>query len=188
MVRPAPRTRGNVSAAPDSPTGSAPLIVTAQLPPDLAKWATALRTAHFPPERNHLAAHVTLFHALPHFCSDEIRTVLTRETAGLAPIEAELTGIMSLGGGTALKLVSADMLILRDRLAECFHGLLTAQDSHRPRLHITIQNKVTLKEARALQQQLEFQVEARHFRFAGLGLHIYRNGPWEFVRNFAFRG
>mgnify|MGYP004351873915 CR=1 FL=1 len=42
-----------------------PLILTAQLPADLHRWATALRTEHFPPERNYLEAHVTLFHALP---------------------------------------------------------------------------------------------------------------------------
>jgi hypothetical protein len=38
----------------------APLIVTAELPPDLQAWATSLRQRHFPPERNYLAAHVTL--------------------------------------------------------------------------------------------------------------------------------
>ena len=170
--------------APDSP----PYIVTANLPPDLAKWATSLRNAYFPPERNYLAAHVTLFHALPHFCADEIRAALAQEAAECVPVEAELVGLMSLGGGTALKLSSPAMLDLRDRIAERFHGLLTGQDGHRPRLHVTIQNKVTPKEAKALQAVLEPQIVPRSFRFSGLGLHIYRGGPWEQVRNFPFRG
>ncbi len=166
----------------------APYIVTAELPADLAKWATTLRTAHFPPERNFLSAHVTLFHALPRFADGEIRRALAHEAGQHAPIKGELTGIMPLGGGTALRLHSPTMLELRDRLATSFHGLLTAQDSHRPRLHVTVQNKVTSAQAKALQQALQPQVTERVFRFAGLGLHIYRGGPWEFVRSFAFRG
>ncbi len=168
--------------------GRAPFIVTALLPPDLAGWATRLRTEHFPPERNHLKAHVTLFHALPYFCADEVRAALAQEAAEMAPVEAELIGLMSLGGGTALKLLSPSMLELRDRLAERFHGLLTGQDSHRPRLHVTIQNKVTAKEAKALQAELEPQITPCRFHFSGLGLHIYRGGPWEHVRDFPFRG
>lgn len=167
---------------------TAPFIVTAELPPDLAKWATNLRTAHFPPERNYLKAHVTLFHALPYFCADEIRAALAQEAAAEAPVEAELVGLMPLGGGTALRLYSPAMLDLRDRLADRLHGLLTSQDTHRPRLHVTIQNKVTTKEAKLLQAELEPQITSRQFCFSALGLHIYRGGPWEHVRNFSFRG
>jgi len=166
----------------------APFIVTAELPAELAKWATKLRTAYFLPERNYLKAHVTLFHALPYFCADEIRAGLAAEAAAEAPVEAELVGLMSLGGGTALKLISQSMLDLRDRLADRFHGLLTSQDTHRPRLHVTIQNKVSSKEAKALQAELEPQIMPQKFRFAGLGMHIYRGGPWEHVRNYSFRG
>jgi hypothetical protein len=184
MVRAAPPTRRDVSAEKDL----APFIVTAELPADLAKWATNLRTAHFPPERNYLKAHVTLFHALPYFCADEIRAGLAAEASAEAPVEAELVGLMSLGGGTALKLASQPMLDLRDRLADRFHGLLTSQDTHRPRLHVTIQNKVSSKEAKALQAALEPQIIPQKFRFAGMGLHIYRGGPWEHVRNYSFRG
>lgn len=188
MVCAAPPARRNVTRETAPAPDTAPFIVTAELPHDLAAWATSLRTAHFPPERNHLKAHVTLFHALPHFCADEIRAALAQEAAEEAPVEGELVGLMSLGGGTALKLSSPAMLALRDRLADRLHGLLTSQDSHRPRLHVTIQNKVTSKEAKALQAELEPQILPRSFRFVGLGLHIYRGGPWEHVRNFPFRG
>ncbi len=171
-------------AGPDD----APFIVTAQLPADLAKWANKLRTAHFPPERNYLKAHVTLFHALPAAYADEIRSVLKQEVSQISAVEGELVGLMPLGGGTALKLVSPQMMEVRDRLADRFHGLLTVQDSHRPRLHITIQNKVPGKDAKALQEALAARIIPQTFRFSGLGLHIYRGGPWEFVREFQFRG
>ena len=188
MVRTAPPARRNVSEYSDATSDMAPFIVTAELPPELAKWASNLRTAHFLPERNYLKAHVTLFHSLPYFCADEIRAGLAQEAAVEAPVNAELVGLMSLGGGTALRLISPAMLDLRDRLADRFHGLLTSQDTHRPRLHVTIQNKVTSQEAKALQAELEPQIVPQSFRFAALGLHIYRSGPWEHVRNFPFRG
>ncbi len=35
---------------------AAPLLVTADLPPDVFAWADGLRRAHFPPERNRLKA------------------------------------------------------------------------------------------------------------------------------------
>ena len=168
--------------------GDAPLILTAELPADLHGRFTDLRTEHFPPERNYLEAHVTLFHALPAQCEDEVRRYLARLVGETAPVEGRVEGLMSLGGGTAIKLVSPAMLDLRDRIADHFHGMLTNQDQHRPRLHVTIQNKVTSKEAKALQAQLEGVIQPRDFTFRGLALYAYRGGPWEFLRRFAFRG
>lgn len=166
----------------------APFIVTALLPRDLHQWATALRTRHFPPERNFLEAHVTLFHALPPSCEAEIRAVLASEAGATAPVTAQLAGVMSLGRGTALRIDSPDLHALRDRIAGRFHGLLTAQDSHRPRLHVTIQNKVDPAAARLLQQELAPEVTPRPFAFRGLGLYLYRGGPWEAAGEYAFRG
>ena len=169
-------------------TLAAPLILTAELPADLQARADALRRAHFPPERNFLAAHVTLFHALPPSCEEEVRERCAALAHAHPPIPARLEGLMKLGKGTALKLASPAMLALRDELAEHFRGLLTAQDEHRPRLHVTIQNKVSIEEARALQARLAPTVVARDFAFAGLALHAYRGGPWEFVKRWSFRG
>jgi hypothetical protein len=166
----------------------APLILTAVLPPDLHRWATALRRAHFPPERNHLEAHVTLFHALPPQVEDELRALLARLAGERAPVPARLDGVMNLGRGTALRLFSPAMLDLRASIAEHFRGLLTAQDNHPPRLHITIQNKVSPTAAKALQAELAGTFAPRDFAFPGMALFRYRGGPWEAVRRFAFRG
>jgi hypothetical protein len=167
--------------------GLAPLIVTAELPQALQSRADQLRRAHYPAERNQLSAHVTLFHALPPSVEDELRDALAAE-ARAKPPAARLAGVMNLGRGTALPLESAAMLALRERLAERFHGLLTPQDEHAPRLHVTIQNKVAPSVAKALQQQLPAVIEPRDFAFAGLSLHRYRGGPWEFVKRWPFRG
>ena len=79
-----------------------PYIVTAQLPGNVFAWADGLRCAHFPPERNKLSAHVTLFHALAPSLLPEIRRVLASHASRHAPPRARLTGLMDLGGGTPL--------------------------------------------------------------------------------------
>jgi hypothetical protein len=165
-----------------------PLILTAQLPKDMHAWATALRTKYFPPERNYLEAHVTLFHALPAQCETELVDFCKQIASEYAPVEARLTGLMSLGGGTALSLESRGLMALRDAIADHFHGMLTTQDQHRPRLHVTIQNKVRAAEAKAVQDELAGTIEPRDFEFRGLALYRYCGGPWEKVRDFAFRG
>ena len=95
---------------------------------------------------------------------------------------------MDLGKGTAIALRSEPLLALRKLIAEHFHGSLTAQDLHEPRPHITIQNKVSKQEARALQAELAPMIEARRFEFPALELHLYLDGPWELVKRSSFRG
>ncbi|CAH0497332.1 2'-5' RNA ligase family protein [Novosphingobium sp. CECT 9465] len=167
---------------------NAPLIVTAELPAPLQSWADGLRRAHFPPERNHLRAHVTLFHALPYHVLDEARALLARIAGQNPPVEARLCDVMDLGGGTAFRIDSPGMLALRDGIADHFHGLLSRQDDQVPRLHVTVQNKVLRKDAIALQSSLRETFVPRSFSFAGLALHHYMGGPWSDAGRWAFRG
>ena len=53
-----------------------PLIVTAELGPEDFAWLNGLRRQHFPPERNQLAAHLTMFHAIPPSAESELRQIL----------------------------------------------------------------------------------------------------------------
>ncbi len=165
-----------------------PFIVTAALPPDIQGWAEGLRRAHYPPERNHLHAHVTMFHSFAPSLLEELKDYLPAVTREFAPPEAAITGLMDLGTGTAIALQSEPLLTLREMIADHFHGSLTAQDLHEPRPHITIQNKVTKREARALQAELAPTIEPRSFTFPALELHLYRDGPWELIKRSAFRG
>ncbi len=167
---------------------SQPFIVTAELPPEIFKWADALRRAHFPPERNWLGAHVTLFHSFAPSLRRELPALLARIAAEYAPPPARIDGLMNLGQGTALAISSRGMLAIREAIAEHFHGALTAQDQHEPRLHITIQNKVPREAARALQAELAATLDSRRFRFAGLGLHLYCNPHWQAQGTWRFRG
>jgi hypothetical protein len=165
-----------------------PLTVTAELPGDIQAWAERLRRAHYPAERNQVAAHVTLFRALPPSCEDMLREALAAAARTHPPLPARLDGTIPLGQGTAIGIVSPPVQALRAELADRLRGLLTPQDSAAPRLHVTIQNKVSEREARALQSELAGTLQPRDFRFAGLALHRYRDGPWAFVKRWSFRG
>ncbi len=165
-----------------------PFIVTAALPQEIQGWAEGLRRAHYPPHRNHLHAHVTMFHSFAPSLFEELRDFLPEIAREFAPPQAQITGVMDLGTGTAIAIESEPLLALRALIAEHFHGALTAQDLYEPRPHITVQNKVTKREARALQAQLAIEVEPRGFAFPALELHLYEGGPWKQIKRCAFRG
>lgn len=163
-----------------------PLIVTAELGPEDFARLDALRRAHFPAERNQLAAHLTLFHALPPSIESEIRRVLAQETAARPP-DARIGRLLNLGRGVAFGVESPALDDIRDRIAEHFHGCLTAQDSAGWRAHVTMQNKVQPAEARALLRRLEGDFQPVPLRIRGLELHRYMGGPWEAVGRWRFR-
>lgn len=164
-----------------------PLIVTAELGPADFAWINDLRRHHYPAERNQLAAHLTMFHSLPPSSEQEVRQLLSR-IADAPPPRAFVSGVMNLGGGVALRIASEDLDRIRGDIAERLSGLLTAQDRAGWSAHVTIQNKVAPREARALLQAIGSQFDRRPIKIAGLGLHRYLGGPWETLRTFPFRG
>ena len=165
----------------------APIIVTALMGAADFAWADGLRRAHFPPERNWLGAHITLFHHLPPSALGEVAGRLKRLGAGPPPT-ARLTDVMLLGRGVAYRVESPELLAMRAELADAFAGMLTPQDQAKPRLHITIQNKVTPDAAKALADKLRADFRPRPLAIAGLAAWHYRGGPWELAMKAMFRG
>ena len=164
-----------------------PLIVTAEFSPTDFAWLERLRRAHYPAERNRVPVHLTLFHALPPSAEAEVRRQLSLHANTRAP-EATIAGLMDLGGGVAFRVVSDGLDRLRDSLGDCFHGLLSAQDDRGWRPHVTIQNKVPPKQARALIAELGRDFRPRPLGISGLSVHRYLDGPWETLTSYKFRG
>jgi hypothetical protein len=166
---------------------SGALIVTAEIGPREFGWLEGLRRAHYPPERNRVPAHLTMFHALPPSSESEVRSTLAR-LGSEPPPRASIEGLMDLGGGVAFRIVSPDLDRMRGELADSFRGLLGAQDAGGWRPHITIQNKVPPREARALIATLERDFRPQPLSVSGLGLHCYLDGRWKRLATYAFRG
>jgi hypothetical protein len=162
------------------------LIITAGLSQGDFSWIEGLRRAHYPPDRNQVPAHLTMFHALPPSAEAEVRARLAQVVRRFPPA-ATIAGLMDLGGGVAFRIVSPDLDRIRDELADGLHGLLGAQDNAGWRPHITIQNKVAPRVARELKERLERKFESRPLGIRGLSLHRYLSGPWEDLADYSFR-
>jgi len=157
---------------------AAPIIVTALMGKADSAAFDALRRRHFPPERNQLAAHLTMFHHLPPSLEDELKRRLAEMTRGASPPEARVAGLISLGQGVAFRIESAALFEIRAELADAFAGVLTPQDRAGWRPHITVQNKVEPAAARVTLAELARDFRPRPLAIAGLASWWYRGGPW----------
>lgn len=166
---------------------TAPIIVTAMLAPADFRWLDGLRRAHFPPERNQLSAHLTLFHHLPPSILGELDARLRAAVRGPRP-EAVVDRVMMLGRGVAYGVRSEGLGVIRAEIAEAFAEMLTPQDAGGWRPHVTVQNKVEPREAKALHAALSAGFVARPIGIVGLATHWYRGGPWEAIGAYRFRG
>jgi 2'-5' RNA ligase len=167
---------------------TAPLILTLGF--DAASFARldAMRRAHFPPERNLIPAHLTLFHALPGEALEEVTANLRIACAGTAPPPLRFTGPRSLGRGVALEVAAPELAALRRVLAQHWAAWLTRQDAQGWRPHVTIQNKVDPEAARHLLTSLQADFTPWEARGEALLLWHYRGGPWEPAAHFRFEG
>jgi 2'-5' RNA ligase len=156
----------------------APLVLTLQLDPLAQERFDALRRAHFPPARNHLAAHVTLFHALPGEHEEQVRADVA-QVARSRPYDVDVVRVRSLGRGVAYDLRSPELAAQRDELARRWAPWLTPQDARPHGPHVTVQNKVAPAVARALLAQLQAGFAPHAVRATGLALWRYLGGPWE---------
>ncbi len=167
---------------------NAPIIMTAVMGDGDAAWANRMRRENFPLERNFLDAHITLFHHLPSPQIGEIKSRVKAIVATYAKPAARLSEVMHLGRGVAYRIQCPGLANMRAELAEYYTGLLTPQDQARPRLHITVQNKVAPAISKLLYKELRAVFEPRPFVIKGLALYYYRGGPWEEIGSYPFRG
>ncbi len=166
----------------------APLVLTLDLDPVLFAGLDALRQAHFPPERNFVPAHVTLFHHLPGEHEADIAARLAEMCAARPPLAVTLPGLRSLGRGVAVVVDAPELVTLRNRLARQWAAALAPQDRQGYRPHVTIQNKVTPAEANRLLDELAATWVPVIGTGDGLRLWRYAGGPWDTAGRFAFTG
>jgi len=164
----------------------APIIVTALIGEPDFSYLDGLRRAHFPAERNHLRAHITLFHHLPPSVARELCDLL-RVLAKAGVPDARITGLINLGGGVAYRIESEALSNIRAHIANRFAPLLMPQDRNPWRAHVTVQNKVKPAESRALLSQLSASFSPRPIALKGLAAWWYRGGPWDELARFSFR-
>ena len=169
-------------------TGMAPLIVTLGFDPETFDRLDALRRRYFPPDRNVVPAHVSLFHALPAEEGDAVDAALAAATRGLGPLPLRFGALKRLGRGMAITVDAPGLADVHRSLARTFSAWLTPQDRQPFRPHVTIMNKAELAEAEAAFAHLGAAWEPWDGVGTALLLWSYRGGPWEAVAEFPFAG
>lgn len=159
-----------------------PLVATLAITPSAQSYFNQLRRQHFPAHMNYLNAHLTLFHALP----DEPWVVedFKKLSEEQQPFEVTAQAIISLGGGTAFKIISPELPLMHQKLQKKWFEFLTNQDRQKRNFHITIQNKVASEEAKKLQADLAQNFKPFSFTVHGIQLWRYHDGPWEYLTKF----
>lgn len=157
----------------------APIILTATFGD--ADFATldSLRRRHYPPDRNQVPAHLTLFHHLPPTAADEVTSLIKAVARDRPAPAAHLAAVMKMDAGVAFRIDSPALAEIRGTIADHFHGSLVAQDQLGWRAHVTIQNKALPRTAASLHAALLANFRPRPLKIAGLAAWWYRGGPWE---------
>jgi 2'-5' RNA ligase len=165
---------------------NSPLIVTAKMDGDSSDLLGALRRQHFPPERNHLSAHITLFHHLPGERLDEIEDQLKITASRQYEFKLLFANVKFIGRGSVVEIESPPLVSLRNKLANHWSDWLTPQDRQKFAPHVTIQNKVAPEEARGLYEKLNESWQPRAGTATALQLWHYKDGPWQLANEFDF--
>jgi hypothetical protein len=144
-----------------------------------------LRRRLFPPERNLIPAHLTLFHALPGAEMERVLADLRRACARQAPA-LRVGAPRSLGRGVAYAIESAELVALRAELARAWSAWLTPQDRQGFRPHVVVQNKVDPETARRTLTELTAAVEVWSVRTTAVHVWRYLGGPWSSLARVPF--
>ena len=163
------------------------LILTLTLDDAIQQYFNNLRKAHFPPERNYLDAHLTLFHHLPAG-ETQIIEAISNTVSNFDKMQLQVTGVKNIGNGVAFAMECAQLQAMHKQLQQQWDTWLIPQDRQKLWPHITVQNKVNPDVAKSLKEKLEQEFTPFEITGTGLSLFEYQGGPWKFIREFEFSG
>jgi 2'-5' RNA ligase superfamily len=159
-------------------------ILTAEMDGESFAWLDSLRREHFPPERNFLSAHLTLFHRLSAAQVAQLRSLEMPR----GPVMLHFDRVALLGFGVSLHVQSAELERLRNELRVGMGGEFSRQDSQSWKPHVTLQKKVPVERARELHGLLQEGFRDRAGASTGLLIWRYLGGPWELSERMVFGG
>lgn len=165
---------------------ASPLILTLALNEEAFAFFDSLRKKYFPPERNFLQAHLTLFHHLPAH-EESIEETIFRCTSAQPILSLDVTDVVSIGKGVAYKIECHDLVQLHKQLQYKWQAWLTPQDKQKLWPHVTVQNKTSPAIAKETLEVLKESFQPFTAYGTGLTLWSYEGGPWQFLKTFPFQ-
>jgi 2'-5' RNA ligase len=157
---------------------------------------SAMRDKYFPPERNTVRAHLTLFNALPESkMKSSIVPLLQEVAAATGPFRIRVKRPFQMKEGFGVNMSPRegppplkDLLVkLRGTWKE--EGFLSDQDSAPRGMHYTLMNKVSDKEKlEAAFEEFKESWTGDEGIVDGLELFRYHKGRWYWTQSFEFTG
>jgi hypothetical protein len=158
-------------------------ILTLQLDQRADPYYQDLRLRYYPPERNIVPAHVTLFHRLPD--NDHVWEAIRETALATACFQLAKPVSRSIGRGVAVFFESSAAVKLRNGLSLQLDSYLIEQDRQRFQPHIVLQNKSDSATARLTLAEIKGENLLEPWA-RGMTLWRYQNGPWEHACDFPF--
>lgn len=169
-------------------TDHAPFLVTLGMDPASFGRLDTLRNRYYPPHRNIVPAHVSLFHKLPADEQAAIGGTLAHAAAKLPPIPLHFGRLEKLGGGLAVAVSAPGLARLHAWFNRRFAVWLTPQDRQPFWPHVTLMNKAPRANVARAFAELSASWEPWNGVGESLLLWRYRDGPWELASEYRFRG
>jgi len=157
-------------------------ILTAEMDAASFAWIDASRRQHFPPERNMLSAHLTMFHRLSGAQVERLSAVAMPSQS----VVLRFQSVRFLGSGVAFSVQSPELQNLRCHIAKAIGGELSQQDRQKWTPHVTVQNKVPASVAKDLSMTLQQTFKPCDGAATGLLVWDYLGGPWELAKRYPF--
>ena len=162
------------------------LILTVHVDSAAQALFDSRRRRYFPPQRNIVPAHLTLFHQLPD--TEATFTTLARVAMQQPAFSLLITRLLPLGRGVAYAIESPPLHQVRHRLVAAFESHIIPQDRQPFRPHVVIQNKTTPEHALATLAEIAGAFTPFSAQALGVDVWRYLEGPWSFERTFCFCG
>lgn len=174
-------------AARGNLTTDAPFVLTLEIDGGSFSLFDGLRRTFYPPERNVVPAHVTIFHRLPGERGREIKALLAIVAGSRSAFSVDVGEVKATERGVAVFLGSRELHALREDLVREWQPWLTDLDRRGFQPHVTIAGDLTRGEARHVVESVAAAVRPRR-RVQAVGLHLWRylDGPWRSERLFRF--
>ena len=166
-------------------TTQPPLLVTCLLDSKSQDYFQKLRNLYFPPDRNIVPAHLSLFHNLPSNDQTQVQKDL-ESVCNRQYIDLAVTSPKLMGNGVMFECQSAELNHLHACLARRFEPWLIPQDRQKFKPHIVVQNKVASQKSRETRAEISATFEPFTAQIIGLCLWTYLDGPWRLEKEFSF--
>lgn len=155
-----------------------PLIITVKMDSNSHERLTGWRERFFPPARNYLTAHITLYHHLPAEHLHWIEKELTEFCRVQDAFPLSFHRVEHNGGFVSVLVDAPPLLHMKSHFDSVFGKFLKPQDQQKIRPHVTLVNKVSREEGKAASELIHLEFFPWQGRAEGLEIHFYHHGPW----------